>query len=106
MPGLVIAISRDRGRRSLDEFGNTKVEDLDQTIGPQHHILRLDVAMNDSGFVGSLEGARNLDADIERHDDGDGRGHLLAKRLALDILGGYVVLAVGFAYIEDGDDVR
>jgi hypothetical protein len=38
------------------EFGEAKVEDFDVAIAPHHDILRLDVAVNDPGFVRGDEG--------------------------------------------------
>ena len=36
-------------------LGEAEVEHLDEAVGPQHDILRLDVAMDQAGGVGGVE---------------------------------------------------
>ena len=47
------------------EFCETKVENLNNAIVPQHDVVGLDVAMNDANAVGRAEGAGDLNADLK-----------------------------------------
>src|SRR5438034_3679221 len=56
-------------RRSLGEGGfgklcNPEIENFHVPIRPEHDVLRLDVAMDNAGFVGGGERTRHLDRDV------------------------------------------
>jgi hypothetical protein len=54
MPGIlkVAAASLSASGFFLNELGQPEVEHLNQAMRRQHDILRLDVAVDDPGFVG------------------------------------------------------
>src|SRR5438067_10313595 len=56
-------------RRSLGEGGfgklcNAKVEHFHVSVRPDHDVLGLDIAMDNSRLMGGSEGTRHLDGDI------------------------------------------
>ena len=65
---LCRVVRGERGSRQI-EFGKTEVEQLHQAIGPDHHILGLDVAVNDSGAVRSGKTGGHLHCEIEDFED-------------------------------------
>jgi hypothetical protein len=72
-----------------------------------HHVLGLDVAVDDAVGVGLGERAGDLRADVERGRHVDAaRGRRLAQRRPLDVLGGDEAAAVLLADLVDGEDVR
>jgi myo-inositol-1(or 4)-monophosphatase len=90
----------------VGELGQSEVEHLDVAVAAQHQVLRLDVAVDDARLVRGRERARGADADVQHVGDRHLlAADLLAQRLAVDVLGGDVVDAVGFADVVDGDDV-
>ena len=89
-----------------DELGQAEVQDLHQPVAPDHHVLGLDVAMDDAERVGGLEPSRRLDHEI----DGESRrqragAHARAKRLAVDEFGRDEVPPIRFADVINRDDV-
>ena len=57
----------DRSRRLVvDDARQPEVEHLHVAVGPDHDVLRLDVAMDDAGGVRGGERARHLAADVDR----------------------------------------
>ncbi len=84
-------------RRSLGEGGfgklcNPKVEHFHVSVPPEHDVLRLDVAMDNAGFVSGGERIRHLD----RHVNGVAQLHwsahqTLTQRLAFDHFTGYIM---------------
>jgi len=38
-------------RMGFNQLGNSEVEDFDDSIGANNHVLRFDIAVNDSGIV-------------------------------------------------------
>src|SRR4029077_12250728 len=67
-------------RRSLDEGGfgkfcNPEVEHLHVSIRPEHDVLRLDIAMDNSRLMGGSESTRHLDRDLNSFTDLDSPAH-------------------------------
>src|SRR6201988_2788564 len=50
---------------TFSQFCESEVEDLHVAFGPDHDVLRFDIAMNDAGFVCGGECIGNLDRDVE-----------------------------------------
>src|SRR5262249_58662868 len=91
------------------ELGQPEVEHLDDAVAPYHHILRLDVSMNDPGPVRSSERGGDLHCHIERlrHTQISLRRihQTLAQCLSFDVLGDDVMSIFNFADLVNGDDV-
>ena len=88
-----VGASQLRCRRR--ELRQPEVEHLHEAVGPEHHVLGLDVAVNDAGGVRGAQRGSNLNRDVERLADRQPcRGEPLPERLALDVLHRDVVLAV------------
>src|SRR5262249_7296863 len=91
----------------LGQFGEAEIEDFDQTVRPHHHVLRLDVTMQNSGRVGGGQRARDLRSDFKRVAQlKPGAGHPLAQRLAVNELGRDEVDAFDLSNLVNSDDVR
>ena len=85
-----------------------EVEDLDDPIGAEEHVLGLQVAVDDAARVRGGETARDLLGHIERlaRRPGDPRSQCLAQRRAGQEFGGNERHAVTRAGVIDGDNVR
>ena len=53
-------------RRVVQRFGQPEIEDPDRPVRQQHHVARLQVAMDDSPRMRAPEPARDLPGDVER----------------------------------------
>ena len=51
--------------RRAGQLGEAKIEQLNVTVASDHDVLRLDVAMNDAGFMSCDEGAGGLDGNVQ-----------------------------------------
>ena len=95
---------------SGQHLGEAEVEDLQQPVGSDHQVLRLQVAVDDAGAVGPRQAVGELGAEVEQLGDGQRPARETApQRLALDVLHDHVVLArlAGrLADVVDLDDVR
>ncbi len=83
-----------------------EIEQLDVAVGPDHHVVGLDVAMDDLRGVRHRQRFRHLPRDA---DDARKRQPLrrqLPQRLALDQLHRDVAIGVDDAGLVNGDDVR
>ena len=89
------------------QLGQAEVEDLDVAVPGHHHVLGLQVAVDDAGRVGLAEAVGNLKRDIEQAP-GRQRSFVqeLPQRLALDELHRDVDRGVRCADVVDRDDVR
>ena len=93
-------------RLGLDELGEAEVEDADVPVFRDHHVLGLEVPVNDAGLVRARKTVGDLDGDIEELLDGQrARLNELAKSPAFDELHRDVDGAVGTADVVDVDDV-
>src|SRR5438477_9985156 len=91
----------------LRQLSQAEVEDFDVTIAPHHDILRLDVAVNNSGFVCGGERRSSLNGDIEHRAQRQMFARdLLPQRLTINEFGRDVVRATYFTNLVNGDDVR
>ena len=90
------------------ELGKTEVEYLYIPVGPAHHVLGLDVAMDEAARVCSRECCADLHCHIDRGIDWRHRAatEALADRLAFDELGHDERSAVEIAEIMNDEDVR
>lgn len=57
-------------QRNGQDLGEPEVEDLQEPVGRDHQILRLQVAMDDPGAVRLCEAVRELRAEVEQLRDG------------------------------------
>ena len=73
------------------ELRQSEIEDLHPPVFCEEDVFRFEIAMNDSGIVGSAEAACNLDAQVER---------LTQPQRAFA-----QAFAQGFAMQQFGDDV-
>ena len=81
-----------------------EVEEDRRPVAPQHHVLRLQVAMQDPLIVGGLHGVRERARDLGGASPGFGSRDR-RERLALDEVHHDVGRAVLDARLVDGDDV-
>ena len=98
---------RHRHRHFLfGQLRNPEVEHFHVPVRPQHDVLRLDVAMDNAGFVGGRERSRDLDRHVDRFICFHRRARqTLAQRLAVDQFTGNVVSRMIFADLVNGQDV-
>jgi hypothetical protein len=89
------------------QLSQPKIQHLHQPIWPEHHVLGLDVSVNDACRVRDAQSGRHLNGEIKRFADRQPRRReSLSERLALDVLHRDVVLAVaGLAECVDGADI-
>ena len=92
----------------LCELSQTEVRHFDLASAGHHDVLRFDVAVDDSGLAGNLQGAGNSPHDVNRHRQ---RGRPLAvQKLAqvqtMDVLLRDVMNPVLFSHSIDLDDAR
>src|SRR2546430_1350643 len=73
----------------FSKFCQTKIEDLDIAVAPDHYVLWLDVAMYDTGSVGGSEGAGDLTGYFQHLEQAHAFVHAMPQRLAVDELGRY-----------------
>ena len=88
--------------------GDAEVRHLDDALGVDDHVVRLDVAVDDAVAVRVAERGEDLARvrDRDGHRAEPARADQLLERPPLDVLHDDVVGAVRLASIEDGDDVR
>ena len=94
--------------RALRPERDAEVAELQQPVAPEQEVLRLHVAVDETGRVRRCERARRLRAErrrLERRQRA-AAGDELGERLAVDVLHRDVRDAVGLADVEDLDDVR
>ena len=85
----------------------SEVQDLDVAIGPEHHVLGLDVPMHHATRMRCGESAGNLRGDASGLENRQGTGgDPLAERLSFDELRDHERPAVKVAEIVDDQDVR
>src|SRR5205814_544887 len=97
-------LAREVGSECL---GETEVEDLHLTLGGQHDIGRLQIAMDDPFLVRRLERVDDLAGDREGIGEWDGaRNQSLRQRFAIDELEDKKSRAARFLEAVDGRDVR
>ena len=81
------------------QFGKTKVQHLHKTVRTEHDVLGFQIAVNDSGAVGSNQSRCNLNRYVERLTHGKRcTAQVRTKRFAFDelhrkVLGAGVCLA-------------
>ena len=94
-------------RRSLEYFGESEIEYLHQTVGTHHHVLRLDVAVDDACFVRGGERTGHLCDQVERDTNRQCAWHqAFAQSLAFDVFGDEVIDALSLTDFMNRDDVR
>ena len=88
------------------ELGEAKVADQDAAVARDHHVVRLDVAVDQPGGVCRGHAPTRGQKDVQRLAPGPRRLQPVAQRLALDELhGAEQTVSVG-AELVDADDVR
>jgi hypothetical protein len=99
---------REIGRLvAAHELGQPEVEHLDSTIRRDHHVRAFQVAMDDSAIVRMCKGLGQLHAVTDHVVDRQRpAGDPSAERRAVDDFHRDVGVAVGFADVVDGADVR
>ena len=94
------------GFAGLQDSGEPEIDDLDEAVGAEHDVFRLDVAMNDAGAVGGIKGGGALEADGEGFFGWEwSGGETLAESDAFDEFGGDEPGIAGLADVEDGEDI-
>ena len=83
-----------------------EVEQLDVAVGPDHHVVRLDVAMDDLRRVRDREGFGDLPRDARRAAERQALGGHLAQGRSLDELHRDVAIVANDTGLVDRDDVR
>ena len=98
---------RDIRRGGSRQAGDTEVEQLDQPGRPDHHVVGLEVAMDDAGAMRLGQRRRHLDADVDRRRgvERSASGEV-AQRSAVHELIGDEVRARRVADVVNRDDVR
>ena len=64
--------SLEAAERRAHQLGEPEVQDLHVAVGADHHVLGLEVAMDDAGVVRGRDRLRDLDGDVERLVDANG----------------------------------
>src|SRR5262245_6669617 len=87
-------------------LGQAKIQNLHQSVRPDHDVFRFDITMDPTGLVSSGQRPRDLPA----HGYGFRRRqtpsiHSLTQSLTGDVLRGYEMFAVLTADLMNGDDV-
>ena len=101
MVGVTCCVEVDDGTMARE----AEVEHLEHAVGPQHHVLGLEIAMHDAGVVRAQERRGELLA--ERRDGGRRQALAVdprAQRLALDPLHDDERRVGVLAEVVDGDD--
>src|SRR6266576_1048646 len=100
-------ISRHVYRHFLfGKLRNPKVEHFYVSVRPEHDVLRLDVAMDNSRLMGGGEGTCHLDREVNSFTQLNSRAHhTLAQRLAFDQFTGYVISQVIRADLVNRQDI-
>ena len=65
-PQAGVSAAALEGRPRAQELGQAEVDDLDVPRLREHHVLRLEVAVDDAAGVGLGEPLRHLDREVER----------------------------------------
>ena len=96
------------GHLARARTGDPEVGHLDDALGVDDDVVRLDVAVDDAVAVRVAQRGEDLArvGDGHRHRAEPARADQLLERAPLDVLHDDVVGAVGLAAVEDRDDVR
>ena len=84
----------------------TEIENLHETVGTQHYIFRLDVAVNDSGFVRRRQSLAGLRDNGKRLFEINAANDQISDGFAFDVFGGDIVNAVRASDIVNRHDIR
>ena len=88
------------------EFRETKVENFNDAVVPEHDVVGLDVAMDDADVVCRAKRAGDLNADLERVGWAEWSfSYPIAQCFAVDELGGDEVFRIDFVDLVDGENV-
>jgi len=91
---------------AVDQLRQAEVQDLDDAVVADHHVLGLDVAMDNAGFVRGVEGGGHLEGDLQGVSQRQRHGaHPLAQRLSPDELRGNEVQVLEIPDLVDGEDI-
>ena len=89
------------------QLRQAEVEDLHVSIRPQHHVLRLDVAVDDPRIVCSRQRAAGLNGDLEHlYELETAPLEAQPKRLAINELGRDEVNVAGLPDVVNRENVR
>src|SRR5262245_31119286 len=99
---------RVRSRLGAGELGDAEIKDLDHAVAANDEVLRLDVTMDDAGFMRDREGFDQLGHNRQSLPQTCSRGsaQTSAQGLALDIFRNEVVAVIDFANLKNRDNVR
>ena len=94
------------GGPGLVDAGQPEVQHFRIAVAANHHVLGLDVAMDDAGSVRSRKRLRDLPADVDHRRRRVLSLHARAQRRAVDeFLDDVVAAVIGLADVVDHDDV-
>ncbi len=95
-----------RGNGCVVQPGEAEIEQLDVAVGTHHHVVRLDVAMNDLGGVRDGEGFGNLPGNGDRPTERQTGCRQRPQCHAVDELHRHVTIGLDDSRLVDRDDVR
>ena len=97
------------GQRVLGggDAGDAEIGDLDAAVLEDHHVMGLDVPVDDAAAVGVLQRLGDLHGKMQRFPPGKGGAliHILLQRDPVDQLHHDIVQIVVFGHVVDADDV-
>ena len=98
---------RPSGRHVRAQAGQAEIDHFDVAVAPEHHVVRLEIAMHDALLVRRMESQRDLDGDVERFTDRQRTAaDVLAQRRAVDKFHRDERRAVTLADVVDGQNMR
>src|SRR5207249_3313133 len=97
---------RPSGGHVRAQAGQAEIDHFDVAVAPDHHVVRLEIAMHDALLVRRMESERDLDGDVERFNDRQRtRADVLAQRRAVDEFHRDERRAVTLADVVDGQNM-
>ena len=92
---------------AVETLGDAEVGEQDATVGRHEDVAGLDVAVDEAGAVGGVEGGGDARADVDRQLRAEPGLHVeqLAQALAVDELHDDGLAAAFGEHVVDGDDV-
>ena len=107
MPIITLSLVRSSSGR-VEALGDAEVGEQHPAVGGDEDVAGLDVAVDEAGVVGGVEGRRDARADVDRQLGAEPGLHVeqLAQALAVDELHDDGLAALVLEHVVDGDDVR
>ena len=107
MNGQRAVVSTQRAAWRIDPTRDSEIQNLHAAFRGQHDVFRFQVAMGDAERMSGREAVGDLYRDIQQFPNWNWAAfHERPQRFSVDEFADHVVDAIGFAKIEDGNDVR